>query len=352
MSHFTVTVRLSATRLAQHKGDVESAVRELLAPFEESPKDGSPFIKFKDCEDEYREEYETGTTERVRTPQGELLTPWDDRFRVKGSIGIGGGSHQIPDDCTRMDVPLREVYKTFAAFATDYHGSKRDPETGRFGYHHNPDAKWDWWTIGGRWSGYFPVKPGRALNLGKPGAFDNKPEPGKSDVVRVEEIDMDLVAKETREKAEEFWTKWEAFLADPRAKDNDSPFGGPRSKALDIGLLNVVRGPATSTETTKAIPWDYPGARFDAKDERRGWTDVARLITRDEFLREYVDCFTPIASYAALDEGGWHASGEMGWWGSSSDKPDDKVAFKRSFVRRFIKESAPTDTLVVVDCHI
>ncbi len=358
MSHFTVTVRVSEERRVRHGGDIEAAIRELLEPFEEQTEDPR-FISFADREDEYRKEYETESAERVRTPKGELLAPWDERFR----------GEKLPKGHTKVTVPFCELYPTFEEFAEGWHRSQRmsptvppeskktkpsafgrklpisgPAEVKRFGYWHNQNAKWDWWVIGGRWTGFFPLKPNREPDLGRPGAFGNKPDAGCGDIIRVDDIDMDLVAKQTREAAEKFWTEWQAFL-----DGKSDPFSGPRSKALSIGLLDVVQGPAEGTDKTKIIPWKdkvRPG------DDRGSWNDVAKLVTRDEFLRDYIDCFCPITSYAALDDDGWHAPGEMGWFGASTDDPDSKISFQREFVKRFIKSAAPTDTLVVVDCHI
>ena len=271
-------------------------------------------------------------------------------------------------------MPFREVYATFEKFAQDWHGCKRmsptvppesskkkpskfgrqlpiegpaQPETKRFGYWHNESAKWDWWVIGGRWTGFFPLKPWRDPELGSPGAFGNKPEEGGGDIIRVDDIDMDLVAKQTREAAEKFWTDWQKFLEG--GDDGKNPFSGPRSKALSIGLLDVVQGPAEPTDKTKVFPWKD---KIRPRDRRDSWNDVAKLVTRDEFLRDYIDCFCPITSYAALDDDGWHAPGEMGWFGASSDEAAAKVSFQREFIKRFVKSAKPTDTLVVVDCHI
>ena len=33
---------------------------------------------------------------------------------------------------------------------------------------YNPDSKWDWWEVGGRWSGYFYVKPGTPADAFEP----------------------------------------------------------------------------------------------------------------------------------------------------------------------------------------
>lgn len=87
-------------------------------------------------------------------------------------------------------------------------------------------------------------------------------------------------------------------------------------------------------------------------DDRVGWHDVVKLMERDAFIAKYIDCFCPIKTYAALDNDGWHAPGDMGWWGMSSDEPDGYVKFAREFVGRFVKNCAPDDLLVLVDYHI
>lgn len=39
---------------------------------------------------------------------------------------------------------------------------------------YNPDSKWDWYSIGGRWRGYFKLKDGKEGRQGVPGVFDNE----------------------------------------------------------------------------------------------------------------------------------------------------------------------------------
>ena len=65
--------------------------------------------------------------------------------------------------------------------------------------------------------------------------------------------------------------------------------------------------------------------------------DVISNLTREEFDRDYFDAFNPIVTYAAPDDDGWHAPGKMGWFGCSSDEPMATRAFKRDFMKRFIK---------------
>jgi len=68
-------------------------------------------------------------------------------------------------------------------------------------YDENADAptaaKWDWYAIGGRWLGFFAVKPGTTLRLGSPGTFNNQPTPGQADIVYRRDLDTDKPVRTT-----------------------------------------------------------------------------------------------------------------------------------------------------------
>jgi len=346
MSHFTLTVRLSAERLRQHDDDIESALEEILAPYNEQTEDRK-FQEFQDNEDEYLDEYENKSTKKIKGPRGHLYWPWDDKFRVKGSFGTGSGTHDYKQlaGYTEVEVPFKKLYATFDEFCSQYHSSERDAEKGRHGYWRNPNAKWDWWVIGGRWSGHYPLKSTAPRRLGEPGAFNNAPTPDHGDIVRISDLDTDIIATQTRENAEKFYEEYVKLLAGEKF----DAFDGPRSRAMSLGLLRVEQKPVEAGPGEVAMSW-RDSVRAD--DKRADWTDVAKVIDRETFLRDYTDCFNPILTYAALDEEGWHAPGEMGWFGCSSDTPEAYLQFKNEFVRRFIKTAAADDVLVCVDCHI
>jgi len=150
MSHFTVLV-------------IGENPEEQLAPFQENNMDDCPeeFLEFHDMEDELRDNYETDTVTKVVMPDGRLLSTWDDEFKVSGSICIGTNSHKVPDHLEKREVSVKEIYKTFDEYARKYHGYKKDERKDRYGYWENPNAKWDWCLLGGRWSGFFNLKPNR-----------------------------------------------------------------------------------------------------------------------------------------------------------------------------------------------
>lgn len=61
------------------------------------------------------------------------------------------------------DVPVIDVYKTVDAVAEQWMGLDKDPSAGVYGYWYNPNGRWDWWVVGGRWANTFTVKHGNKL---------------------------------------------------------------------------------------------------------------------------------------------------------------------------------------------
>ncbi len=332
MSHFSVTVRVPGDA-----GNIHAAVAALLDPFEETSDRNSRFVEFTDEEDELRKDYETGSQDMIRCPDGALLLPWDERFSVPGQLGIGTHTHRVPDDegYERVAIPHKERFATFDEFVSDYCGDPdRDEKYGRYGHWSNPNAKWDWWVIGGRWSGFYPT---RLAGI------------GGSDVVRVDMIDFDAVARIEGEKFAEFRREWHDFIAGKRF----DAFDGPRDMALRVGLLRVEHSPDAAIgdgEVQVGKPWGEEHGNIAGTD-RAGWRDVARVLD-DAGLEQYRVAFNPLRTFAALLEDGWHAPGTMGWFGCSSDEPEDFMAWCRSFNERVIRSSKPKDRLVIVDCHI
>jgi hypothetical protein len=311
----------------------------MMAPYNEELE-----AEWVDDEPEMRKDYEQESTEYVRLPGGRLVLSWDEEFRVPGSLGFGGGSHHVPSDYERVGVPFRETYATFEEYAKDWCDQTRD-ELGRLGHWTNERGFWDWWVIGGRWSGHFPLKPGAEQRLGKPGTFDNKAPPNCGDVVSTDDIDLEAVAASTLRNATKFVDEYQAMLDGTRF---DS-FEGPRDMAMRLGLLRVERGPATAAAGEVLQSWREV---VRGGDSRVDWNDVAKIIEREAFIAEYLECFNTLVTFAALDDDGWHAPGKMGWWASSTEGPDEFIRWRRGFMGRFVREAKRSDRLVLVDAHV
>jgi hypothetical protein len=329
MSHFTVLVRVSA-RLIKESGGLDAALTAMLGPYQENNMGDCPeqYLKFNDCEDEYKEEYETKSTECARLEDGSLVSRYDDE--AKG----------LPFE----SIPNKVRFSSLEEYASEYHGVERDEKTGRYGYWENPNKKWDWWQLGGRWTGWFPLKPGAQRVIGKPGLMTTPPPSDKGDAVLKSEIDFDAVGSKMFKNAEAFWDEWQRFISGEKF----GAFDGPREMAMRIGLIEVRQGPPNPGEEDRALPWKNSCA---PDDPRSGWHDIYKRITKTEFFTNYLECFNPIAPYAVLDEESWKEPGKMGWFGFSSDTPEAYIQSKRAFADWL--GSAPDDsTIALVDCHI
>lgn len=103
-------------------------IDNILAPFNEQDDNYSEFI---DCTEEVEDEFAN-------------LPEKDERLREDGT------PYPYPKD--------KEHYPTIEALAKDWFGYVKEGD--EWGYLSNPNAKWDWWSEGNRWSGYIFGKDG------------------------------------------------------------------------------------------------------------------------------------------------------------------------------------------------
>lgn len=283
MSHFAVAVIM-------HDG---ACLDDLLAPYQENNMGDCPkkYLEFVNTEDEHREEYETETIRKVKTPDGRLLWPWDEAFRVPGTIGTGTSTHKVPEGAgyEKVDVKASELYPTFEIYMADYHGYDEgpDPETGKYGYWENPNKKWDWWQIGGRYSNWFKTKDGREV-----------------DDCQVKDLDISP-DEDARKKALRFW---EIVVEDAELlPGEEKPFSMWRPSYY---LDQYGNKEQYAAEQAGTAPWAF--------------------ITPD---------------------GVWHEKGTMGWFAANDATKDSRQTFAKEW-EAAIAAAQPDDWVVLVDCHI
>jgi hypothetical protein len=341
MSHFTVSLIIPGIEnIDQLKGRIE----KMLIPYMESGAGDVPreYLVFQDMEDEYLQEYETKSTEKVRMEDGTLVWPWDKRFEVGADIFTR--KLVVPDHLVKLEVPYNQLYATFEEYCKQYHGSNRDPENKRHGYWHNPQGYWDWYAVGGRWSGLLRTKDGF-----------------KDDFAQFKDLDLEWAVRQEQEDRQTFIKQLHAFYtAGMKEDDRMNPFDGVRSVLLKLGILDCVNLDEIAALEEKCGPipekrrlrWDYPHykgpERYDVLMVDPELVDEAWLENHDGGY------FHPFHTYAMVDEHGWHQPGKMGWWASSSATPESRESFGTFFRDRFKRavEETPDAFLVVVDCHV
>ena len=208
------------------------------------------------------------------------------------------------------DIPHKEKYSTFEEFIKEWNNSEKDADTGKYGYWENPNAKWDWFQLGGRWTGVFKLKPGSGGEVGSPSlVMPVSVNPGWVDQAYKKDIDFDFMKEKSFEEASETYDEFEKkFKKDPRTETFHPYF--------DFGVKN------------------------------KGDKDNFVPETRNQFLKNKAS----IATFAVVKDGKWYEKGEMGWWACVSDEKEPEA-----WVKEFegFLESLPDNTLLsVYDCHI
>ena len=224
MSHFTVLVVVDKC----NESELNSELERMFAPYQENNMDTCPsqYLEFVDCTDEVNEQWKENTNSK---------------------------------------------YETIEEFAEEHFGYTKKANNGSgncFGYMTNPNTKWDWWVIGGRWSGFFPVKSNKE----------------NVDACQIKDLDWDQVRKNTIKSRDDFWKRW-GKLKETKKEDHFSL----RWTAFDLGLLKCKE----ENELTKE-------ERNNAVKNKNKW-DIYSSMTKKEFDKKWTDHFGPIQTFAVLN---------------------------------------------------
>lgn len=281
MSHFTVAVFSDGTK----------TVEQLLAPYQENNMDDCPkeYLQFFSTSEEHRSEWENESTKKVKLNDGRLVWPWSDE--------ANGGEI--------VTVTYKELYPTFKEFMEDYIGSRFDEEMQDYGYWENPNAKWDWYSIGGRWKGILKAKKG---------------------------------------------DKGESSFVCP-IKDKDGRFSSAKIKDIDFS-------PDTEKYNNALRWWEVVMEDSPLKPGERK-SDFFNYYKKEYLLKKYKDKETyakiqsSFSTFAViLPDGTWCEKGKMGWFGCSSESAEESFDWDMKYKECFIDKADPEWTLTVVDCHI
>lgn len=229
----------------------------------------------------------------------------------------------------KTDEQKAEYGNDLAQFVEDWYGCDVKVVDGKvtFGRMTNPNYQWDWWQLGGRWSGFLKLKPGAKGSYGKR-SWTNKDKADdmdRADQARKGDIDVEGMRDEQGQRAGARWDKMQQAIiaagltADTRWQTwehiRDTVCNGDVAKARDTYHAQ----PALA-----AVKKAFDNPFFDADN---------LLCTREQYVQQARD--EAIMTFAFLKDGQW---AERGDWA-------------RQFNEMF--DALPDDTLIsIVDCHI
>lgn len=228
----------------------------------------------------------------------------------------------------------------------EWYGGELRPEG--WGRVTNPNAKWDWWVIGGRWTGLLKLKQAGMGRNGSPGLMTNKnTDPRCADVAMAADVDWQAIHDEYVQRQADGYKLRHHYIA--IAENMDIPEELYQKAEKDF-LENKY---AREVGTPRKLALYQMAARLadeDGKWLHGSYSEIASYMNQSE--KQYVAGIIGKAqTYAFIDlYGNWQQRGEMGWFGmdDTSKGTDNYDEAWWEFVK-----SLPDDQLVyIVDCHI
>ena len=316
----------------------------------------------------YSEHLEVAPTDQGIVPNEELarfFEHYKEKYPKKTNFMMVVGTELLADENV---VTLEKMYKKHGREWNGNTWRKHTDGTWHEYSTYNPNSKWDWYSIGGRWSGFFKLKPGGEGKIGELEVMAEKvTDKTLADQLLKKDIDFELMFKEAEEKAnKEFDRAEELFKDTPQHKSwaqiisehEAEEKAGKKYEHEDwrrfrIEEYETQERVKLADEISKALLRNKERSKKELTEEEQFTLSVCRDV--DEYIgsrEEYVEkCkFNAVSTFALMVDGVWHESGKMGWFGMSHDDMDPKKW--REFFLKTINE-APDDALfTVVDCHI
>jgi hypothetical protein len=213
----------------------------------------------------------------------------------------------------------QDQYDSLDKYGREHYGIGMD-ENGKFFEFTNPNKKWDWWVIGGRWTDWF-----------------NQVQGTKS------MFDFEELRRKRNEEATELMADL-AKLAEGHSdiiawSDHLKKYDGGSNSAIDL-----------AREDYQNLGFVKATREYMQKNFGPFGPDAGKLLLDPQrYIRQQTE--GACVPYAYVIDSKWHQKGEMGWFGMSSDTDDDIDPWNHGF--KTLLDSLPEDTkITIVDCHI
>jgi len=280
---------------------------------------------------------------------------WDDGRGYRTQV------HEIPAGWEEAELPTSEQ-RSFPAFCVDWYGHAlvtvgEEPDTEdehKYGYtlvdevgavtkvvkRTNPEAHWDWYLVGGRWTGFLLLRDGAEGEVGEPGLQTAAPGPGRADSALKGDVDVETMRVQAGADAGALWddvhrviaerefTPWVEFLAE-----------------LDAGRLSYKEAQPAFHEqpaVKDVMAWAFSAKTYLAADSGV-WT-----VSREDYVQRARD--RALSVHAVVKDGTWHERGAMGSWAVVSDEVDPQEWETR--LAELLDSLSDGTRLTIVDCHI
>lgn len=366
MSHFTCYVVVkNDDKINPREGEfdideINDRVTTQLEPFCEEAE--QQYMEFNDLSQDYKDQYKGVPTKNfsnelevkrinaiVETATGRVLgsiydqeKPEIARMYKKEKDSLFGESKLVLKEGFEQKKLLpSEIYKTFEEYVRDYHCDEK------MGYYRNPNAKWDWYIVGGRWLGRFKPKSNLAGFMGDSTWASGNVASDNVDIIQKKNIDVEGMINDLREERIALWEKhWAKSNIDITNYKTWSEMYSERASELELERLpreeiDLLRIKFSSQEASSAV---------SKMEKEMGMINSAVDFFCHGDFDKYMEitAFDVLSSYSILKDSKWFESGKMGWFGT---KLTEEADFESQWLELF--DSIDDDDWIVnIDCHI
>lgn len=390
MSHFAILV-------VSDEVPTDEYLARTLQPWHEYECTGKrdQYVVPVDITDEVREEFEK-LVSVVLMPDGQVLDRYDESLYVDVPSTDSFGPRtkkefKLPDQAIEQKMPAEEARKYGLGYATmqdcaeEYYGISEDEERpadaidGHIYRWTNPNKKWDWWVVGGRWSGVLapryepskdpanqetcwlcqgtgtrcdgvtgnqPVRCNGCRGTGISVKFSSNWRKVPQDRCQVKDLDLAALRDAAEEEALREWDRWQ-----PVVQGREIPsWDAIRKKHID----DLPEGATRDWDAVRKMFNEHPVV-LDVKKAAGDdyvW-DMPQLCEKLRMTREdraaQARRSAPVL-FGYVKDGRWVERGEMGWFATVSDEQDPEV-WARHY-NEMLESLRPDQWVTVVDCHI
>lgn len=349
MSHFAVTVCLPTDTTHEN---VERVLEDVMSQWDEN-RDVEPYRDYEDgsAEDYWwvnavrrgAQHHRNGTGIKPYSPDafaGSEFSKYTEAQQLAELADDADWAEKLGDHPTWADVVTHYNAKYGEEERLQY-----DEETGRaFTWsQRNPDSLWDYWRIGGRWSGHFVAREVTPEVLLPDSHWDGPKGLGRGFVDGGPKrlLDFEAMREKAASEANARYDQWDKLCAKtPHAKEWAHFVGLHKAGELTI-------------EQARERYHAQPRIAAARSDQEMGWYDdiVEHFgMSRDEYVANARR--DAIAGYALVTlDRRWMAPGRMGWFGMSTDEPGTVDAYKTE-ANAYLEGLDPDVLIVQLDCHI
>ena len=242
-----------------------------------------------------------------RTPDEveQLLAPFREDTDDPEYLELQTSSEDIEDLRATYDEE-RKGEESFENFLSRYYGYIYNQELDEAGYLCNPNAKWDWWEIGGRWRDMLKLKHPHPCHEEGTEGKDTQRTYVWCDQAQLKDIEF-VVDQDAYDRAARFWEVYVEGqpLGEGESEGDYTPFYRP----------------------------EYYLEQYGAKEA-------------------YANAMSSFSTWAFVTpDGEWHETGEMGWFGFSNATRTSRETYAGE-MHEALKSIDPECYITIVDCHI